>query len=78
MSTSEILAELRKLGASDRQEVRLRLAGLDGDGWDDIDDPLSDDDMALLEARVVDLQKHPETLIPLENARNQLESRYGD
>ena len=38
MSKSEILAELPRLSAKERQEIRLRLAELDGDGWDDGDD----------------------------------------
>jgi len=72
------MAELCKLSPSERQEIRLRLAELDGDGWDDVDDPLSDADKALIDARIADLQQHPEASIPWETARKRLESRYGD
>ena len=55
MSKTEILEELPKLTPEDRYEIRLKLAELDGDGWLDDDDPLTDEEKALLEARLAAL-----------------------
>ena len=54
MSKTDILEELPKLTLEERHEIRLKLAELDGDGWLDDDDPLTDDEKALLEARLMD------------------------
>ena len=48
MSKTEILEELPKLTPEDRYEIRLKLAELDGDGWLDDADPLTDEEKALL------------------------------
>jgi hypothetical protein len=76
MSKAEILEELPKLTSEERYEIRLKLAELDGDGWLDDDDPLTDEQKALLEARLADLE-HPEKSIPWEEAKRRLESRFG-
>jgi hypothetical protein len=55
MSMSEILAELRKLSPEERQEVRLRLAELDGEDWLDHGE-LTDVEKALIEGRFRDLE----------------------
>jgi len=57
MSKTEILEELPKLTPEDRYEIRLKLAELDGDGWLDDDDPLTDDEKALLAARLAAYEK---------------------
>ena len=77
MTKAEILDELRKLPADERQEIRLELAQLDGDGWLDEMDPLTDDEKALLEERLADLELHPEKSIPWEDARKRIEQRFG-
>ena len=41
MSKADILAELPKLTPAERQEVRLKLARLDGEEWLDAEDPRS-------------------------------------
>src|SRR5215510_13019045 len=64
MSKTEILDELPKLTKEERFEIRLKLAELDGDNWLDDDDPLSDEQKALLETRLKDMEMHPETSIP--------------
>jgi fido (protein-threonine AMPylation protein) len=69
LSKTEILAELPKLTSAERYEIRLKLAELDNDGWLDDDDPLTDAEKALLEARLTDLEEHPEKSIPWEEAR---------
>jgi len=77
MSKVEILEELPKLTAEERQEIRLKLAELDGDEWLDADDPLTQEEKELLEARLADIEKHPEKSIPWEEAKKRIESRFG-
>jgi putative addiction module component (TIGR02574 family) len=78
MSKTEILDELPKLTPEEREEIRLKLAELDGNEWLDSDDPLSDKEKALLEARLDDLEKHPDKSIPWSEAKAQLKARYGE
>ena len=79
MSKFEILEELPKLTLADRDEIRLKLAELDGgDGWLDADDPLTDADKALIEARLADMEKHPEKSIPWVAAEARLKARFGE
>jgi hypothetical protein len=77
MSKTEILEELPKLTSEERHEIRLKLAELDGDDWLDSGDPLSNEEKALLEARLNDLEKNPEKSIPWSEAEAQLKARYG-
>lgn len=65
MSKTVILEELLKLPPEELEEIRLRLAELDGSDRIYSDDPLTDNEKALLEARLHDLEKHPEKSIPL-------------
>lgn len=60
MSKAEILAELPKLTSAERQELRLKLAEMDGNEWLDADDPLTDAEKALLEARLAAYEKDPD------------------
>lgn len=76
MSKTEILEELPKLTSEERYEIRLKLAELDSDDWLDDDDPLTDAEKALLEARLADMEEHPETSIPWEEARRRIEERF--
>jgi hypothetical protein len=76
MTKADILEELRKLPADERQEIRLELAELDGDGWLDGDDPLTVEEKALLEARLVDIEQHPERSIPWAEARARRLSNF--
>ena len=77
MSKTEILQELPKLTAQERQEIRLKLAELDSDPWLDSDDPLTDQEKALLEARLAEIEKHPEKSIPWDEAKKRLDARFG-
>ena len=52
MSKVEILEELPRLTREERKEVLLRLAEIDGNLWLDADDPLTDAEKALLDARL--------------------------
>jgi putative addiction module component (TIGR02574 family) len=75
MSKTEILAELPKLSADERFEIRVKLAELDGDRWLDDDDPLTDEQKALLDARLADLEQNPNASIPWDEARKRIEAR---
>jgi putative addiction module component (TIGR02574 family) len=59
MSKADILAELPKLTPAERQEVRLKLARLDGEAWLDAGDPLTDTEKALLDARLAAYEQDP-------------------
>jgi putative addiction module component (TIGR02574 family) len=60
MSKVEILEELPNLTSEERKEIRLKLAELDGDEWLDNGDPLTEEEKELLEARLADIEKHPD------------------
>lgn len=76
MSKTELLNEILKLTSEERWEIRLKLAELDGDGWLDDGDPLTDEQKALLEARLADIEQHPEKSIPWEEAKRRIEERF--
>lgn len=76
MSKTEILNELPKLTKEERFEIRLKLAELDGDNWLDDDHPLTDEQKALLEARLMEMDLHPETSIPWTEAKRRLQERF--
>jgi putative addiction module component (TIGR02574 family) len=80
MSKAEILVELPKLPPEDRAEIQSRIEELatgGTDGWLDADDPLTDEQKALLDARLDDLDKHPEKSIPWSEAETRLKARFG-
>jgi hypothetical protein len=60
MSKVEILAALPQLTPAERQEIRRRLAELDGDGWLVEEEPLTEAEKALLEARLAAYEKDPD------------------
>ena len=60
MSKVEILEELPKLTTEERKEILLKLAELDGESWLDADEPLTDTEKALLEARLAAYEKDPD------------------
>jgi len=60
MSKTESLKSTPQTYLGERHEIRLKLAELDGDGWLDDDDPLSDEEKALLEARLAAYEKDPD------------------
>ena len=75
MSKAEILDEIPKLKPEERDEIRRKLDEVDGDRWDDADDPLTSEEKALLDARLADLEKHPETSITRAEAASRLNFR---
>jgi putative addiction module component (TIGR02574 family) len=60
MSKVEILEELSKLTRSERNEVRQKLAELDGDSWLDDEEQLTTAEKAILEARLAAYEKDPD------------------
>jgi len=78
MRTSDILEELPRLTKREREEIRLKLAELDGDGWADADTPLTDADKALIEARVEAHERDPATSIPWQQFERGLKRRLGE
>ena len=77
MSKAEILEELPTLTPKERDEIRLKLAEMDGDRWLDDDDPLTDEEKALIEARIAAHERNPETAIPWEEFKERLNRRLG-
>lgn len=78
MSKADILSELPKLTATEREEIRLRLAEIDGVEWLDQDDPLTDAEKALIESRLAAHEKDPASAIPWEEFRSRLKRRLGE
>jgi len=66
--------KLPRLTKRDREEIRLKLAELDGDGWADADDPLTAADKALIEAH----ERNPATSIPWKQFEAGLKRRLGE
>ena len=60
MSKTEILEELPKLTKTERDEIRLKLAEIDGESWFDGDEPLTEQEKALLDSRLAAYLKNPE------------------
>ena len=60
MSKAEILAEISRLTKEERYEIRVQLAEMDSDGWIEEDDPLTDAEKALIEARLEAHEKNPD------------------
>jgi putative addiction module component (TIGR02574 family) len=77
MSKAEIVEELPKLTPAEREEIRLKLAELDGNDWLDTDDPLTDGEKALIEARIEAHEKNPEAAIPWDEFEVRLQQRLG-
>ena len=75
MSKTEILEELPRLTPEERYEIRVKLAELDDNRWLDDDDPLTDAQKALLDARLVDLEQNPNASIPWDEAKKRIEAR---
>jgi putative addiction module component (TIGR02574 family) len=75
ISKTEILAELPKLTPAEREEVRLKLAEIDGSEWLDDDDPLSEQQRDLLASRILAHEQNPQTAVPWEKFDAKLKQR---
>lgn len=60
MSKAEILQALPLLTLKDREEIRLKLAEMDGIHWLDQDDPLTGAEKLHLDQRLMAYEKDPE------------------
>jgi len=78
MSKVEILDQIPHLTPEERNEIRRKLDELDGNQWSDADAPLTSEEKALLEARLADMEAHPETSIPWAEAEARLKARFGE
>ena len=77
MSKAEILQELPKLTREERKEIRLELAELDPDEWLDEDDPLTDEEKKLIDARLAEHEANPESAISLEEFNARIQKKFG-
>ena len=75
MSKTEILDELPRLTKIERQEIRLRLAELDSEDWLDDEDPLTDHEKALLDARLAAYAKDPDAGSTWEEVEGRIRAR---
>jgi putative addiction module component (TIGR02574 family) len=75
MSKAEIVEELSKLTPAEREEIRLKLAELDGNDWLDEDDPLTDAEKALIEARLAAYEKDPDAGSTWEEVEARIRAR---
>ena len=75
MRKVQILEELPKLTAEDRQEIRQKLNEIDGDEWLDGDDPLTEAEKSLLEVRLAAYEREPEAGSSWEEVEARIQSR---
>lgn len=75
MSKTEILNELPNLTKVERQEIRLRLAELDGEEWLDDQDPLTVHEKALLDARLAAYASDPDAGSTWEEVEGRIRTR---
>jgi putative addiction module component (TIGR02574 family) len=75
MSKAEILAELPKLTPAERQEVRRKLTEIDSEEWLDANEPLTDTEKALLDARLAAYEKDPDAGSSWEEVEARIRAR---
>lgn len=75
MSKTEILEELPRLTSEERREIRMKLTELDGDGWQDAADPLTQAEKELLEARLAAYEKDPDAGSSWEEVESRIRLR---
>jgi hypothetical protein len=71
MSKAEILEALPKLSPEERQEIRAKLKELDDEEWLD-NRELSEDEKAIVEARLDEYDRHPEAGCPWDEAKARI------
>ena len=75
MSKTEILTELPRLTLAERDEIRLKLAEIDGEKWLDATDPLTDAEKALLDARLAAYEKDPDAGSSWDEVESRIRAR---
>jgi putative addiction module component (TIGR02574 family) len=68
MSKAEILAEIPKLTKEEREEIRRTL--------DELDDSLTPEELALVDARMEAHRRDPASAIPIEEVKASLRARF--
>jgi hypothetical protein len=69
MSLAQILEELPSLSSDERRQIIQRAA--------ELEDALTPEDEAIVEARLAEHDRAPHTAIPLEQFTQEVRSRYG-
>lgn len=77
MSKAEILSELPKLTPDERREIRLMLAKLDADAWLAAEEPLTDAERALLDARLDAYERDPDAGSSWSEVEARIRARLG-
>ena len=77
MRKRDILEALSELTVAERQEVRLRLARLDGEEWTAAVDPLTDAEKALLDARLAAYERDPDVGHSWQDVEARIRARLG-
>lgn len=75
MSKVEILTELSKLTLAERDEIRLKLAEIDGEKWLDGGDPLTTAEKSLLDARLAAYEKDPDAGSSWDKVESRIRAR---
>jgi putative addiction module component (TIGR02574 family) len=75
MSKTEILEELPKLTKTERDEIRLKLAEIDGENWFETDEPLTAEEKALLDSRLAAYSKDPDAGTSWEEVEERIRQR---
>jgi putative addiction module component (TIGR02574 family) len=69
MSKAEILDEIPKLTPEEREEIRRKL--------DEFDDTLTPAEWALVDQRLAEHEADPQSAIPWDKVKAQLEEKFG-
>lgn len=77
MRKRDVLEALSELTKAERQEVRLRLARLDGEEWTAAVDPLTDAEKALLDARLAAYERDPDVGHSWQDVEARIRARLG-
>jgi putative addiction module component (TIGR02574 family) len=75
MSFAEILDEIPRLTAEERQRLAEKLFEIEGD-WIDCDDPISPEEKHLLESRLASHDRDPASAVPWEEVKARLQARF--
>jgi putative addiction module component (TIGR02574 family) len=75
MSKTEILEELPRLTKTERDEIRLKLVEIDGDNWFDGEEPLTQDEKALLDSRIAAYLRDPDQGSSWEEVESRIRAR---
>ena len=74
MTKAEILAELPKLSAAERAEIRAKLDELAGDAWLDCAD-LTEEDKRALDEAIAEYEKDPNAGSPWEEVEARIRAK---